>query len=98
MRESARTFIRYALRIDALELVPEGRTLRSGRISPYFFNAGLFNTGEALNELASAYASALIVKPMVAEFNPLFGTAVVFGPAASPLLPLLRWPSGETME
>ena len=31
-------------------------TLKSGRISPYFFNAGLFNDGEAIAELARGYA------------------------------------------
>jgi hypothetical protein len=35
-------------------------TLKSGRISPYFFNAGLFDTGAALYTLATAYASTII--------------------------------------
>ena len=34
-------------------------TLKSGRISPYFFNAGLFNSGRSLSRLATFYASAL---------------------------------------
>ncbi|MDB4825413.1 orotate phosphoribosyltransferase [Gammaproteobacteria bacterium] len=34
-------------------------TLKSGRISPYFFNAGLFNSGRSLSRLAAFYASAL---------------------------------------
>ena len=55
----AENFIRYALKIGALELIPEGRKLASGRISPYFFNSGLFNTGESLSKLAEYYASAV---------------------------------------
>lgn len=81
MRESARTFIRYALRIDALELVPEGRTLRSGRISSYFFNAGLFNTGESLFQLANAYASAILSDPKDIFLGAPYDTIVLFGPA-----------------
>jgi orotate phosphoribosyltransferase len=47
-------------------------TLKSGRISPYFFNAGLLNDGEALSLLASGYADKL----MSCE-----GVSVIFGPA-----------------
>ena len=34
-------------------------TLKSGRISPYFFNAGLFNTGSHLSQLGIFYAKAI---------------------------------------
>ena len=47
-------------------------TLKSGRVSPYFFNAGLLNDGEALSLLASGYAAKLT------ECN---NVEVVFGPA-----------------
>jgi len=47
--------------------------LKSGRVSPYFFNAGLFNTGKKLNFLAESYASAIV------ESNVTFD--VLFGPA-----------------
>ena len=47
-------------------------TLKSGRVSPYFFNAGLLNDGEALTLLASGYAAKLT------ECNDV---EVVFGPA-----------------
>ncbi|MEK7143521.1 MAG: orotate phosphoribosyltransferase [Patescibacteria group bacterium] len=68
----AKEFVRYALSIGALELVPEGRKLKSGRISPYFFNSGLFNTGDSITELIKAYVSA----------DTFFVEAeVVFGPA-----------------
>lgn len=55
----ATEFLLYALSIGALELVPEGRILKSGRVSPYFFNSGLFNTGASISKLATAYASAI---------------------------------------
>ncbi len=34
-------------------------TLKSGRVSPYFFNAGLFNTGQALAFIGRSYAAAI---------------------------------------
>lgn len=67
----AKKFILYALSIGALELIPEGRPLKSGRISPYFFNSGLFNTGDAIGNLAKAYSAA--------SDNFIFD--VIYGPA-----------------
>ena len=48
-------------------------TLKSGRVSPYFFNAGLFNTGGALARLGRYYAQALVDSGV--EFDMLFGPA-----------------------
>ena len=48
-------------------------TLKSGRISPYFFNAGLFDTGEKLAFLASCYARAIVHSRQ--KFDVLFGPA-----------------------
>ena len=48
-------------------------TLKSGRISPYFFNAGLFDSGAALATLGSAYADAVVRSGI--EFDMLFGPA-----------------------
>ncbi len=48
-------------------------TLKSGRISPYFFNAGLFNTGSAMDQVGSFYARAAIDSGI--EFDMLFGPA-----------------------
>ena len=48
-------------------------TLKSGRISPYFFNAGLFNSGYAAAKLARCYASA--IASLDIEFDMLFGPA-----------------------
>jgi orotate phosphoribosyltransferase len=47
--------------------------LKSGRLSPYFFNAGLFNSGRALAELGRAYADAIVTG--APEFDVLFGPA-----------------------
>lgn len=48
-------------------------TLKSGRISPYFFNAGLFNHGKTLHQLAECYAAKLIESKV--KFDVLFGPA-----------------------
>ena len=48
-------------------------TLKSGRESPYFFNAGLFNTGAAIRAVGQAYAAALAASGL--EFDMLFGPA-----------------------
>lgn len=48
-------------------------TLKSGRESPYFFNAGLFNTGAAVGAVGRAYAAALAASDL--EFDMLFGPA-----------------------
>jgi orotate phosphoribosyltransferase len=48
-------------------------TLKSGRVSPYFFNAGLFNTGYAAAKLGRCYASA--IASLDFEFDMLFGPA-----------------------
>lgn len=48
-------------------------TLKSGRVSPYFFNAGLFNTGGAIAQLGRCYADAIVDSGI--EFDMLFGPA-----------------------
>lgn len=57
MHDYQQNFIEFAIRRDALRFGEF--TLKSGRTSPYFFNAGLFNTGDDLLELSKAYAAAL---------------------------------------
>ena len=57
---------------------------KSGRQTPYFFNAGLFNTGAALDQLAQFYAKAILASGV--EFDMLFGPAykgIVLAAAAS---------------
>jgi orotate phosphoribosyltransferase len=48
-------------------------TLKSGRLSPYFFNAGLFNTGYAAAKIGRYYAAAIAESEI--EFDMLFGPA-----------------------
>jgi orotate phosphoribosyltransferase len=66
-----RTFLELAMRMDALRF--GAFTLKSGRNSPYFFNAGQFNTGASLAALAGCYAEAL--SEAGADFDMLFGPA-----------------------
>ncbi|WP_058462837.1 orotate phosphoribosyltransferase [Legionella adelaidensis] len=47
--------------------------LKSGRLSPYFFNAGLFYTGHSLKKVGEMYAKTLLAKKI--SFNNLFGPA-----------------------
>ena len=57
MKNYKQEFIEFALQCEVLKF---GQfTLKSGRISPYFFNTGLFNTGEKLRKLGQFYAYAL---------------------------------------
>jgi orotate phosphoribosyltransferase len=64
-------FLDLALARQALRF---GRfTLKSGRISPYFFNAGLFNDGQSLATLGRCYAGALLHSTL--QFDLLFGPA-----------------------
>ncbi|HEV7137675.1 MAG TPA: orotate phosphoribosyltransferase [Steroidobacteraceae bacterium] len=71
MQDYQLTFIDLALSRQALRF---GRfTLKSGRESPYFFNAGLFSDGEAIATLGRCYAAA------IARLAPAFD--VLFGPA-----------------
>lgn len=64
-------FIELSLEIGALKF---GQfTLKSGRVSPYFFNSGLFNTGYAVAKLCRYYAAA--VDDSDIEFDMLFGPA-----------------------
>jgi len=71
MKAYQQEFIEFAIQQGVLKFGEF--TLKSGRVSPYFFNAGLFNTGGALARLGRYYAAAL--EDAALDYD------VVFGPA-----------------
>ena len=71
MQAYQKEFIEFALELDVLRFGEF--TLKSGRVSPYFFNAGLFNTGYAAARLGRYYAAAIAASKL--EFDMLFGPA-----------------------
>ncbi|ATC99565.1 orotate phosphoribosyltransferase [Pseudoalteromonas spongiae] len=71
MKDYQKEFIEFALEKQVLKFGEF--TLKSGRTSPYFFNAGLFNTGRDLARLGRFYAAAL--QDSGIDFDVLFGPA-----------------------
>ena len=71
MQDYQRDFLRFALDQGVLRF--GDFTLKSGRHSPYFFNAGLFNSGTALARLGRFYAAALQASDLACD--------VLYGPA-----------------
>ena len=71
MQAYQRNFIRFAIERGVMRFGEF--TLKSGRISPYFFNAGLFHSGSALAQLGRCYADALVQANL--PFDVLFGPA-----------------------
>lgn len=71
MTDFRRDFIRFAIARNAVRF-GEFKT-KAGRLSPYFFNSGLFNDGESLNQLAQFYAKAILASGIA--FDMLFGPA-----------------------
>ncbi len=67
----ALAFVRFALDTNVLRFGEF--KVKSGRISPYFFNAGLFNSGATVARLADFYAQALVDSGI--DFDMLFGPA-----------------------
>ena len=71
MKDYQREFLDFCLATGVLRFGEF--TLKSGRVSPYFFNAGLFNTGKSLTRLGWFYAQA--IRHADLEFNMLYGPA-----------------------
>ena len=71
MQDYQRDFLALALQVGALRFGEF--TLKSGRTSPYFFNAGLFNTGASLARLGRCYARAIAESGIA--FDILYGPA-----------------------
>ncbi|VAW76683.1 Orotate phosphoribosyltransferase [hydrothermal vent metagenome] len=71
MEKYQQEFIEFAAHIKAL-CFGEFK-LKSGRLSPYFFNSGLFNTGASLAKLGKYYAAAIVDSKI--EFDLLYGPA-----------------------
>jgi orotate phosphoribosyltransferase len=71
MRGYKREFIELSLELGVLRFGEF--TLKSGRVSPYFFNAGLFNTGYAAAKLGRFYSEAIAQSDI--QFDMLFGPA-----------------------
>ncbi len=71
MHDYQREFIEFAIQRGVLRFGEF--ELKSGRISPYFFNAGLFNSGEALARLGRYYAAA--IENAALEYDVMLGPA-----------------------
>ncbi|MFL9609372.1 orotate phosphoribosyltransferase [Methylobacillus sp. Pita2] len=71
MSDSTQDFIQFAIQKQVLRFGEF--TTKAGRLSPYFFNAGLFNDGESLMRLGEFYAAAIVRSGV--QFDMLFGPA-----------------------
>ena len=79
MEQYQKDFVDFTLETGVLKFGEF--TLKSGRISPYFFNAGLFNKGSHLSQLGKFYAQAIEASNL--KFDVLFGPAYKGIPLAS---------------
>ena len=92
MQAYQREFIQFAIERGVLRFGEF--TLKSGRTSPYFFNAGLFNSGLALARLGRFYAAALVDSGI--PFDVLFGPAYKGIPLAAATAVALAEQHGRT--
>jgi len=72
-------FLEFSLALGVLKF--GSFVLKSGRTSPYFFNAGLFSTGAALHKVGKAYAAAIMASPKLTGVTSSVNFDVIFGPA-----------------
>lgn len=91
MQDYQRQFIELAMNSKVLRFGEF--TLKSGRTSPYFFNAGLFNSGHALAQLGRCYAQAIIDSGI--EYDVLFGPAYKGIPVAAATVMALSIEHGQ---
>jgi orotate phosphoribosyltransferase len=88
---SAKDFLTYCLDREVLRFGEF--TLKSGRVSPYFFNAGLFNRGSDLVRLGRYYADAVTASGL--EFDLVFGPAYKGIPLAAAVAMALQLEHGR---
>lgn len=82
MEKYQEEFLTFAIDIGVLKFGEF--TLKSGRISPYFFNSGLFSTGLSLSKLGSFYAQSIVAANI--DFDMVYGPAYKGIPLASALV------------
>jgi len=90
---SANEFLSYCLEREVLRFGEF--TLKSGRLSPYFFNAGLFNRGSDLVRLGRYYAEAIVNSGL--EFDLIFGPAYKGIPLAAAVAIALQAEHGRDL-
>ena len=81
MQDYQREFLDFAIDVGVLRFGEF--TLKSGRLSPYFFNSGLFNTGSSLARLGRYYAQAVMDSDI--DFDMIYGPAYKGIPLAASL-------------